>query len=129
MLRKLGLIGGVSAMQLGTAAALALLSVTAGPAEASIAWTAYMALQFMSQPGMYSYLMTSASPSQRSTASALNFIVMFSAQAIAAAVAGPAIARFGYPPVIAAAAMLCALAAAAFRFLVPALEPPPRSGQ
>jgi fucose permease len=55
--------------------------------------------------------MNRVSPGQRSGASALNFLVFFGGQAIAASVAGAVVTRFGYPPMLAGAAILAAVAA------------------
>jgi MFS family permease len=126
-LRKLGLLRGVAAMQLATAAALSLLALTSSAGGAAFLYAAYMSVQYMSEPGMYSYLMDSTPPAGRNTASSLNFVVAFSAQALAAAVAGAAIVKTGYPTVIGAAAILCAIAALLFRFLVPTPSPQTRS--
>jgi predicted MFS family arabinose efflux permease len=73
----------------------------------------YMAFQNMSEPGMYNLLMTNVPEEQRTGASALNFITLFGSQAIAAWVAGEAIARYGYRPVLLVAALLSLLAARA----------------
>ena len=127
VLRRLGLLRGVAAMQLATAGALASLALTSNAVGAGFVYAAYMSVQFMSEPGMYTYLMDSTPPAGRNTASSLNFVVAFSAQALASAIAGAAIVRAGYPAVIGAAAVLCVIAAVLFRYLVPALAPPTRS--
>jgi predicted MFS family arabinose efflux permease len=77
-----------------------------------------MAFQWMSEPGMFSLLMTRVAPTERSGASALNFLVISSANAIAAAAAGLSFARFGYPVVLAAIAGLALIAAFLFRTLL-----------
>jgi predicted MFS family arabinose efflux permease len=51
---------------------------------------------------------------ERGGAAALNYLVAFSAQAVAAAVAGRLFARVGYGPVLAAASIIAILAAALF---------------
>ena len=117
-LRRLGLLRGVASMQLATAVTMGFLVFTSSAAGAAFLYAAYMSAQFMSEPGMFSYLMDSTPPEGRNTASSLNFVVAFTAQAIAAAVAGVAIVRVGYPAVIGVAAILCAVSALLFRFLV-----------
>ena len=95
-LRKLGLLRGVASMQLATGAALGVLALTTNVPGAALLYALYMSVQYMSEPGMYSYLMDSTPAAGRNTASSLNFVVAFSAQAIAAALAGAAIAKLGY---------------------------------
>jgi predicted MFS family arabinose efflux permease len=79
----------------------------------------------MSGPGMYTYLMGNMPAGDRSAASALNFLVTFSAQAIAAAAAGAFVTRFGYPAVLLSAALICAAAAILFRLLADDPKPDP----
>ena len=67
---------------------------------------------------MYTLLMEVAPANQRSSASALNFFVASSAQAVAATVAGTSVQSFGYPPVMIAAAIMCVIAGALFRLLL-----------
>jgi MFS family permease len=118
VLRKFGLTRGVSGMQFSTAAALLMLSVAAGPLSAGLAFAAYTMSQYMTEPGLFTFLMDTVPISERSNASALNFLVTFAAQAIVAAIAGRMLARFGYPPVLIVAAIICALAALLFRVLL-----------
>ncbi len=72
----------------------------------------------MSEPGMFTLLMEGVPEGERSSASALNFLVAFSGQAIAAATAGHLLTAFGYPPVMIGAAIICAGAALLFRVLL-----------
>jgi MFS family permease len=125
VLRRFGLTRGVSGMQFATAMALIGLSLAGGPATAGLAFAAYTMSQYMTEPGMFTFLMDTASPDERSNASALNFLVTFAAQAIVAAVAGRMLARFGYPPVLVAASIICALAALLFRVLLAKPKPFP----
>jgi predicted MFS family arabinose efflux permease len=117
VIRRLGLIGGVMAMQLATASMLAMFAL--GPAGyiAGGAYAAYMAFQYMSEPGMYSLLMDGVTPQERSGASALNFLAISGSQAVAAAVAGFGVRRFGYSVVLALAALVALIASLAFRSL------------
>jgi len=125
VLRRFGLTRGVSGMQFTTAIALLGLSAAGGPISAGLAFAAYTMSQYMTEPGMFTFLMDSAPAEERSNASALNFLVTFTAQAIIAAIAGKMLARFGYPPVLVGAALICALAALLFRVLL--AKPTPRS--
>ncbi len=113
VLRRLGVINGLMTMQIATAVALAALA--AGPAVlvAGALFTTYMAFQYMSEPGIYSLLMERVKPEERSGASALNFLVISVGQAVAAALAGFGVRRFGYPVVLICAAGTALLAAVA----------------
>jgi MFS family permease len=124
VLRRFGLTRGVSGMQFATAIALLGLSAAGGPISAGLAFAAYTMSQYMTEPGMFTFLMDSAPAGERSNASALNFLVTFTAQAIIAAIAGRMLARFGYPPVLVGAALICALAALLFRVLLSKPMPP-----
>jgi predicted MFS family arabinose efflux permease len=77
-----------------------------------------MMSQYMSEPGQFTLLMEAVRPAERNSASALNFLVTFAGQAIAATAAGWVLARFGYPPVLVAAAVVCVIAAILFRVLL-----------
>jgi len=111
LLRRLGLIRGVAVTQFSTAAMLALLGPAPTAAVAMTLYAAYSSFQYMSEPGIYSALMNRVPPGQHSGASALNFLVIFGSQALAASVAGVVVARFGYPTMLAGAAGLALVAA------------------
>src|ERR1700722_6001836 len=115
--RGLGIVTGTAAMLLATATALAGLA--AGPAgwAAAGVYAAYMAVQYMSEPGINTLLMARVRVQEQSGASALMMLVSFGAQLAASFAGGASIARFGYPVVLAAAAGLAAVAALAFRWL------------
>ncbi|HYW42173.1 MAG TPA: MFS transporter [Bryobacteraceae bacterium] len=116
--RRLGLVTGMVSMM--AAAALGLGGLAAQPpgAAAALAYTAYMAFQWMSEPGLNTLLMNHVEERERGGASALNYLVAFSAQAVAAFGAGALLARFGYGPVLAGAAALAGVAAALFKMLI-----------
>jgi MFS family permease len=116
--RATGLIRGISRMQLLSAAALACIAASGGPGTAALAYGAYMVVQNMSEPGMFTYLMECVPERERSGVSALNFLVASSAQAIAAVLSGVLLRRFGYPPVLMLAAVLCAIAGMLVRLLL-----------
>jgi MFS family permease len=116
--RVTGLIRGISRMQLLSAVALACLAASGGQATAALAYGAYMVVQNMSEPGMFNYLMDSVPEKERSGVSALYFLVASSVQAIAAGVSGLLLRRFGYPPVLLLAAVLCAIAGVLVRLLL-----------
>jgi len=116
--RKLGLTRAISGTQLFTAIGLGALAAAANPLWAAAAFAGYMAFQYMSEPGMFTLLMEGAAESERTNASALNILVMFAGQAIAATISGALLARFGYPPVLGAAAFIAVLAALLFHMLM-----------
>jgi predicted MFS family arabinose efflux permease len=116
--RKFGLVAGIMYMQIATAVALGCLSVVPGATTAALVYVGFMAFQWMSEPGMYSLLMSEVAPSERSGASAMNFLVISVAQAVAAFASGNAFTRFGYPAVIGVTAGVALLAAVLFRLLL-----------
>lgn len=118
ILRKLGMVRGITAMQLATGVALAALGAASlGPA-APFLYAGYMSFQWMSEPGLYSFLMNHVTPEQQSGASALNFLVIFAMDAIAAAVAGAGFTRYGYPLVLSVAGAVAVLGALLFGTLL-----------
>jgi predicted MFS family arabinose efflux permease len=113
--RKFGLIAGIMYMQIATAVALGCLSVVPGTASAALVYVGFMAFQWMSEPGMYSLLMSEVTPAERSSASAMNFLVISAANAIAAFAGGSAFVHFGYPAVLTMSAGVAFVAALVFR--------------
>jgi predicted MFS family arabinose efflux permease len=82
----------------------------------------YKSFQAMCEPGTYSLLMGRVGAAERSGAAALNFLVLFCTQAVAAAASGAAISRFGYSVVLWAAAALAVVAGLLFRGLLEGVE-------
>lgn len=118
VLRRFGLAPGIAGMQLATGVALGCLAGSTAAPVAAAFYMAYVALQWMSEPGMYSLLMNRVKPGEQSGASALNFLVAFSSQALAASLAGLGYAHFGYPAVMGLAAGGAMLAGWLFRKLL-----------
>jgi predicted MFS family arabinose efflux permease len=116
--RKFGLISGIMYMQIGTAIALAFLSRSTAVTGVALTYAGFSALQWMSEPGMYSLLMSRVEPSERGGAAALNALVIAGSQAVAAQAAGASFVRFGYPAVLAGTATVAFVAAIAFRLLL-----------
>ena len=114
LFRRTGLVKGVVLTQMATAAALASLALIRGGRDAVWLYAAYMAIQYMNEPGIYSLLMDQVPPGERSNASASTFFVTAACQALASAVMGAAIVRFGYPPVLLGIALLALAATAMF---------------
>jgi predicted MFS family arabinose efflux permease len=123
VLRRFGVTRAIARMEFATALALLGLAVITGPASAAFVYCAFMAAQYMSEPGMFTLLMDGVKITERNSASALNFLVSFGGQAVAAALAGIALERFGYPPVLTAAAIICGMAAFLFRVLLGKAKP------
>ena len=114
--RKIGFIRGIVLAQLATSMVLVALALFTNTTVATIAYMAYVTFQWVSEPGLYSLLMDRTPPAERAGASALNFFVLNSVQAIAAPIAGVSFQRLGYPIVLAAAAALALCAGALFGF-------------
>ena len=106
LFRRTGLVRGVVLTQIATAAALASLAFIHGGTLAVWVYPVYMAIQYMNEPGIFSLLMDQIPPGERSNASASTFFVTSACQAIASAIMGVAIVRFGYPAVLLAIAGL-----------------------
>jgi MFS family permease len=116
--RKAGLVTGIVWMMAATAVGLAGLSTQSTATSAVLAYGWYMAFQWMSEPGLNALLMSRVTERERGGASALNYMVAFSAQAVAALAAGRLLAHFGYGVVLAGSALLAAGAAGLFQTLV-----------
>jgi MFS family permease len=118
VLRRFGLLNGIALMMAATAFGLGTLAAQPAGAAAAAAYVAYMAFQWMSEPGMNALLMNRVEEREHGGASALNYVVAFGAQALAAFAGGVCVNRFGYGPTLAAAGALALLAAALFRGLL-----------
>ena len=116
--RGLGLVNGIVATQLATAAALGCLSLTQDSGLAIALYLAFSAAQWMSSPGLYNLLMSRVPDQKRSTASAMTLFCNALMQSFATAAAGILFAQFGYPRVLAGIATLALTAALLFRTLV-----------
>jgi predicted MFS family arabinose efflux permease len=121
--RKFGTVRAICGMELATAVGLFALATAGGPVWAATAYTGFMMFQYMSEPGMFTLLMDSVPLGERNGASALNFLVSWAGQAVAASLAGWMLARFGYPPVLVAGAVICVAAAFLLRALFVKPEP------
>ena len=118
ILRRWGVVPGIAAMQMGVALSLAVLAFSPAATVAAATYAAFMAFQFMSEPGMFTLLMSRVEEGERAGVSAINHFVMSGSQAAAAGVGGVAVTHFGYARVLASAAGIAALAACLFRLLV-----------
>jgi MFS family permease len=117
VLRRTGLIPGIVAAQLTTAAAIGLLAAGRGLLHEEVIYCVFMAAQHMCDPGIQSLLMDRVAAEDRSGAAAMNFFLISIAQAAAGGVAGTAFGKFGYPPVLVGIAVATVAAALGFRVL------------
>ena len=125
--RKAGLVTGIVWMMAATAVGLVGLSTQPTATTAILVYAWYMAFQWMSEPGLSALLMSRVAERERSGASALNYMVAFSAQAVAALAAGRLLAHFGYGVVLAGSALLAAGAAVLFQAFVNSRAAEPRA--
>jgi len=125
--RRAGPVTGIVWMMAATAVGLAGLSTQPTAAAAVLAYGWYMAFQWMSEPGLNALLMSRVTERERSGASALNYLVAFSAQAVAALAAGRLLAHFGYGVVLAGSALLALGAAGLFQTFVNSRAAEPRA--
>jgi hypothetical protein len=105
------------ATQIATSVALVCLAGIHSAMQAVWIYWAYMAVQCMNEPGMYSLLMNSIPAHEHNSASAATFFVSSLSQIIASTAAGAAFVRFGYPPVLAVIAGLAVVSSVLFRRL------------
>lgn len=117
-IRRLGLTGAIACMFAATGFALLVLGSGVAGTLAVSAFIAYMCFQYMSEPATFSMLMSLVAPSDRKGASMLNFLIVNGSQALAAFVAGFAVTRLGYGPVLEIAAGVVLTAALLFRVLL-----------
>jgi MFS family permease len=115
--RRAGLVTGIVWMMCATACGLGALA-TQPVTAAALAYVSYMAFQWMSEPGLNTLLMNQVADRERGGASALNFLVAFSTQALAAWGAGALLSRFGYGAVLAGSAGLALASAGLFQLLL-----------
>lgn len=115
LLARVGRVSGIAAAQAVAGVGLILLAFRQPLWLPCVAYLLYMSFQWMSEPGLHSLLMSHVGDGERTGASSLNYTAMFSAHAVAAAIAGWAIARWDYGAVLSAAAVIALLAAGLFR--------------
>ena len=118
IIRRFGLINAIVWMMIAAGFGLGALAPQPAAVTAVLGYCAYMAFQWMSEPGLNTVLMNNVREEERNGASSINYLVAFSAQAVAAYWAGRLLEGFGYPPVLFGAALLVLLAAFLFRTLV-----------
>jgi len=110
--RRFGRILGIGFAQAATAAAIFCMGVTHSIPRAVTYYFVYSGVQWMTGPGIYSFLMDHIPDEERSTASAIQNMSGAICQAATAAVTGSCIVRFGYANVLfgnAGAALLASI--------------------
>jgi hypothetical protein len=123
LFRTLGLVNGIVATQVATAAAMACLAGTHNRGLAVALYLSFSATQWMSTPGLYNLLMSKVPDEERSSASAMTMFCNALLQSCATAGAGILFVRFGYPRVLVGIAALALTAAALFGlFVAPAVR-------
>lgn len=116
--RRLGLVNGIVATQVATAAAIGFLAGTQNRGLAIALFLSFSATQWMSSPGLYNLLMSKVTDEERSSAAAMTLFSNAVLQSCATAGAGILFAQFGYPRVLAGIAVLALAAALLFQMLV-----------
>ncbi len=119
--RRLGLVKGIVATQVATAAAMACLAGTQNPGLAVALYLSFSATQWMSSPGLYNLLMSRVPDPERSSASAMTMFCNALVASASTAGAGILFVQFGYPRVLVGISALAVVAALLFGcFVAPA---------
>jgi MFS family permease len=116
--RKFGRIIGIGFAQAMTAAALLCMGWAHSVPLAVAYYFTYSAMQWMTGPGIYSFLMDHIPDEERSTASAIQNMSGAICQAATAAITGSCIVRFGYANLLFGNAGAALLASALFILLL-----------
>lgn len=127
LLRWTGLVTGVMITQLSTAAMLFSLAAAHTATSTVIFYWAYMASQFMNEPGIYSLMMDRVPAADRSSASSYNSFVGASSHIVASSAVGMLIVRFSYSTVLCGIAALAIIASLLFRRLSSLPQEPGRT--
>jgi MFS family permease len=118
LFRKVGVVDGIVYVQIAAAIALGVLATCTRAPLAAVVYVVYTTLQWMTEPGMMLLLMNRVAPGERTGASALSFLVMNIAGAIATALAGASFSKFGYPFVLMVVSIVGLVAAFIFRLML-----------
>ncbi len=117
LFRRAGINNGILIAQVVACACLLALSGGSTAFAAGCVYVVLTGAQWMSEPGIYTTLMSLASPEERSGASASMALVLSSAQLIAAVSAGWSYTTLGYPRSLAILAGLALLTGVLFKFV------------
>jgi MFS family permease len=115
LFRCIGVATGMFSTQIAVASCFILLAVGGNPLYASGVYIIMSAFQWMSEPGMYSMLMSIVPEAHRAGASAAMTIVLALSQLIAAAAAGWSFSHFGYSAIFATIAAIAVVAGVLFK--------------
>jgi len=116
--RRLGLVNGIVATQVATAAALGCLAGVSNRGLAVALFLSFSAAQWMSSPGIYNLLMSKVPDDERSSASAMTMFCNALLGSCATAGAGILFAQLGYPRVLVGVSALALIAALLFKIMV-----------
>jgi MFS family permease len=116
--RRWGRVVGVAVAQACTSVALVCMACTGNGSLAIAYYFVYSGAQWMTGPGIYSFLMDNIPEEERSTASAIQNFSGAICQAATAAITGSCIVRFGYGDVLLGNAAAAILASALFVLLL-----------
>lgn len=103
----------IAITQVGTAIGIGTIGVCNAHYAAPV-FCIYMAVQYMNEPALYSFLMDAVPSSERTSASSSASFISSSAQALAPLVMGALIVRWGYSIVLSCLGVLAFCAALAF---------------
>lgn len=118
IVRRIGMLNGILATQLATAALL-LLMAGARHRELAIAlYLAFSAAQWMSSPALYNLLMNETPEQERSTAAGFTMFTNALAASVATTFAGVLYVRFGYAAVLTGVSAFAVAAAVSTRILL-----------
>jgi hypothetical protein len=76
IIQRIGAVSGIALMQAATAVSMALLATGPSALFAGVVFAMYGSFQYMSEPGIFTLLMSRATPGERGGVSSLNFFVM-----------------------------------------------------
>lgn len=124
LFRKCGLVTGIMFTQFACAFGLVWLASVSGLRSSAAAYATFTGFQWMSEPGMYTLLMSRVRREEQAGASALSLLVISAARAISAAAAGLGFVRFGYPAVMVAVSLAILASGAVFGLLLRSHPPP-----
>ena len=116
--RLMGLINGVIATQMAAALLIGCLAGVHNPQVSVIFYLVFSAVQWMAAPGMYNLLMSRVPDNERTTAASAMMFCNAIVGAVASAATGTLFAKFGYPPIMVAIAVIAVLSGIATKVLI-----------
>jgi len=126
LIRRAGMLNGILATELVTAALLLLMAGARHRGLAIAFYLAFSAAQWMSSPALYNLLMNETPEEERSTAAGFTMFINNLAASVATTFAGILYVRFGYTAVLAGVSAFAVAAAVSTRILLsrPNAAPP-----